>query len=359
MGSPCFPGSHLGPALHFWPMLILLDKGCTAAERDAILERIQGANCEFTSTATPHGELVVVSGDLDHLRREPLDLLPGVARLLSLSKPYNLTGREHQAEPTAVDVGGVRIGGGGFAVMGGPCAVETRELLLETALAVKAAGAHMLRGGAYKPRTSPYAFRGLGSEGLMLLREVGHEVGLPTVSEVTDPRHVEACMTNVDMLQIGTRNMSNFELLVEVGRSGHPVLLKRGRSATIKDWLLAAEYILAQGNPQVVLCERGVRGFDSTTRNLLDLAAVAVVKSRSHLPVIVDPSHATGRASYVPAMSRAACAAGADGVLIEVHAQPQKARCDANQALLPAQFHDLCDDLRLISQVVHRNVGHG
>jgi 3-deoxy-7-phosphoheptulonate synthase len=340
-------------------MLILLDQGCSTAERNAILERIQGANCRATATPSPHGEILVVSGDLDHLRREPIELLPGVGRLVSLSKPYTLSGREHQAEPTIVDVGGVKIGDGGFTVMGGPCAVETRELLLETALAVKAAGAQMLRGGAYKPRTSPYAFRGLGTEGLMLLREVGHEVGLPTVSEVTDPRHVEACMTNVDMLQIGTRNMSNFELLVEVGRSGHPVLLKRGRSATIKDWLLAAEYILAQGNSQVVLCERGVRGFDSATRNLLDLAAVAVVKERSHLPVIVDPSHATGHARYVPAMSRAACAAGADGVLIEVHAQPEKARCDADQALRPAQFHDLCDDLRLISQVVHRNVGHG
>jgi len=250
-----------------------------------------------------------------------------------------------------VAVGGVKIGGGGFVVVGGPCAVEDAPTLRAIGEAVKAAGADLLRGGAYKPRTSPYAFRGLGVEGLKLLRQVSQETGLPTVSEVTDPRHVEACVGLVDMLQIGTRNMSNFDLLVEVGKSGHPVLLKRGQAATISEWLLAAEYVLAQGNPNVVLCERGVRGFDPSTRNLLDLSAVPVVRARTHLPILVDPSHATGHAGYVPSMARAACAAGADGVMIEVHTHPATALCDAEQALLPEAFSELVEDLRLLAQV--------
>jgi 3-deoxy-7-phosphoheptulonate synthase len=232
--------------------------------------------------------------------------------------------------------------------------VEDAESLLRTARAVKEAGADLLRGGAWKPRTSPYAFRGLGLEGLRILRDVGREVGLPTVTEVTDPRHVEAVVSSADMLQIGTRNMSNFDLLVEVGRSGHPVLLKRGRSATISDWLLAAEYVLAQGNDRVVLCERGVRGFDPATRNLLDLAAVPALRARTHLPVVVDPSHATGHAAYVPALARAALAAGADGVMVEVHDAPATARSDAEQALRPEQFADLCEDLRLLDGLLAR-----
>ena len=227
--------------------------------------------------------------------------------------------------------------------------------MLATAWAVKEAGADLLRGGAYKPRTSPYAFRGLGTDGLRLLREVSLETGLPTVSEVTDPRHVEACASNVDMLQIGTRNMSNFDLLVEVGRTERPVLLKRGRAATIGDWLLAAEYILATGNPNVVLCERGVRGFDPATRNLLDLAAIPAVRQRSHLPMAVDPSHATGHAALVPAMARAACAAGADAVMTEVHINPQSAQCDAQQALRPSEFTELAADLRLLGKFVRRH----
>jgi 3-deoxy-7-phosphoheptulonate synthase len=332
-------------------MLILLDSKITTERRAALDEAVRNAGCTWRETASPYGILWVIEGDLDDLRDAPLTLIPGVKRVIPLTEPYALSGREHQAEPTVVAVGGHRIGGGTFTLIAGPCAVESADQLLATAQAVKSAGASMLRGGAYKPRTSPYAFRGLGLEGLRLLREVGLSTGLPVVSEVTDPRHVEACVSNVDMLQIGTRNMSNFDLLVEVGRSGHPVLLKRGRSATVADWLLAAEYVLAQGNPNVVLCERGVRGFDPATRNLLDLAAVPVVRARSHLPVLVDPSHATGRAAFVPPMARAAVAAGADGVMIEVHARPERARCDAEQALQPEAFRDLAEDLRLLAKV--------
>lgn len=339
-------------------MLILLQPDCPEGQKHEVLDAIEGAGCRSRATATSHGELLVVEGDLDRLRRVPLRLFAGVQKVVTLSQPYTLGSYEHQAQPTVVRVGDARIGGDDFALIGGPCAVEDPDLLLTVARRVKEAGADLLRGGAYKPRTSPYSFRGLGADGLRMLREVSLEVGLPTVSEITDPRHVEACVSTVDMLQIGTRNMSNFDLLVEVGKSRHPVLLKRGRSATVDDWLMAAEYILAQGNSQVVLCERGVRGFDPSTRNLLDLAAVAVVKSRTHLPVIVDPSHATGYSRYVPAMARAACAAGADGVMIEVHAQPKLARSDAEQALRPEAFEALAEDLRLLHKVcagmVHR-----
>lgn len=332
-------------------MLIVLTPGCSPSDRQRVVAAIEEAGCTWTPLEAGGRTLLHVSGELERLREVPFRVWPGVRRVVALTEPYLLAGLEHQAEPTVVKVGEVRVGGGSFTIIGGPCAVEDGETLRASAQAVKAAGADLLRGGAYKPRTSPYSFRGLGVEGLRLLREVSLETGLPTVSEVTDPRHVEACVGSVDMLQIGTRNMSNFDLLVEVGRSGHPVLLKRGQAATIAEWLLAAEYVLAQGNPNVVLCERGVRGFDPSTRNLLDLSAIPVLRTRTHLPIVVDPSHATGRAAYVPALARAACAAGADGVMVEVHAQPAAARSDAEQALEPEGFRELCEDLRLLAKV--------
>jgi 3-deoxy-7-phosphoheptulonate synthase len=337
-------------------MLIVLASDCSPGARQRVVAAIEEAGCTWTPLQAGGRTLLAVAGSVERLREVPLRRWPGVKKVIALTDPYLLASREHQREATVVRVGGtggVTIGGGGFTIIGGPCAVEDEATLRATAGAVKAAGADLLRGGAYKPRTSPYAFRGLGLEGLRLLREVGRETGLPVVSEVTDPRHVEACVSSVDMLQIGTRNMSNFDLLVEVGKSGHPVLLKRGQAATIQEWLLAAEYVLAQGNSQVVLCERGIRGFDPSTRNVLDLAAVPVVKARTHLPVVVDPSHATGYAAYVPAMARAACAAGADGVMVEVHVHPAAALCDAEQALLPDAFTDLVDDLRLLSKLTH------
>jgi 3-deoxy-7-phosphoheptulonate synthase len=333
-------------------MLILLAERCRPEERARVLETVRAHGCQVVELAHGGRTLLSVEGDLDHLRQVPLAMYPGVERVIPLTAPYTLASWKHQPQPTVVRVGRARIGGGGFCVVAGPCAVEDEDTLLATARAVKEAGAHVLRGGAWKPRTSPYAFRGLGLEGLRMLRDVGREVDLPTVTEVTDPRHVEAVVSSADMLQIGTRNMSNFDLLVEVGRSGHPVLLKRGRSATISDWLLAAEYVLAQGNEQLVLCERGVRGFDPATRNLLDLAAVPALRARTHLPVLVDPSHATGHAAYVPPLARAALAAGADGLMVEVHVAPETARSDAEQALPPRIFAELCDDLRLLERAL-------
>jgi 3-deoxy-7-phosphoheptulonate synthase len=331
-------------------MLVVLAPTCTDAERRRVLAALSAAGADPIEVRGAHDVVVARgAGDATDLA---LEVFPGVARVVRVTKPYALASKDAHEEPTVVRVGDARIGGGPFTVIAGPCAVEDYATLLETAKAVKAAGADVLRGGAYKPRTSPYAFRGLGIEGLRMLREASRAVGIPTVSEVTDPRHVEACVSNVDMLQIGTRNMSNFDLLVEVGRSRHPVLLKRGRDATIEDWLLAAEYVLSQGNPHVVLCERGVRGFDPATRNLLDLSAVPAVRARSHLPVLVDPSHATGRADFVPSMARAACAAGADGVMVEVHARPDEARCDAAQALVPDEFEALASDLRAVARVL-------
>jgi 3-deoxy-7-phosphoheptulonate synthase len=331
-------------------VLVVLSPSCTEAQRRRVTEALAEAGAPPVEVRGHHHVLVVSGKDPTRLADVPIEVFPGVARVVRVTRPWTLAGLEHRAEPSVVRVGEARIGGGPFTVIAGPCAVEDYATLLETARAVKAAGADLLRGGAYKPRTSPYAFRGHGLEGLRMLREASRATGLPTVSEVTDPRHVEACVSNVDMLQIGTRNMSNFDLLVEVGKSGHPVLLKRGRDATVEDWLLAAEYVLSQGNSRVVLCERGVRGFDPATRNLLDLAAVPAVRARSHLPVVVDPSHGTGFASYVPAMARAACAAGADGVMVEVHARPEEARSDAAQALTPDGFAELASDLRALAR---------
>ena len=330
-------------------MLLVLKPGCSDADRRRILDALAAGGADVREVPDLAVPVLAVTGDLERLRDVALEVFPGVAQVVRVAKPWTLASRSYRADPTVVRVGDTLVGGPGrFTLIAGPCAVESYDTLLETARAVKAAGADLLRGGAYKPRTSPYAFRGLGFEGLRMLREASRAVGLPTVSEVTDPRHVEACVSNVDMLQIGTRNMSNFDLLVEVGRSGHPVLLKRGRDATVDDWLLAAEYVLSQGNPKVVLCERGVRGFDPATRNTLDLAAVAVVRAKSHLPVIVDPSHATGLSAYVAPMARAACAAGADGLMVEVHCRPTEARCDAAQALTPEAFAALVADVRRI-----------
>jgi 3-deoxy-7-phosphoheptulonate synthase len=335
-------------------MLVVLKPGASAEDRAKVVAAVRAAGCQTREVDANGRSLVVVVGDLEALRDTPLDVFAGVANVIRLTKPYSLAGREFRADRSVVRVGDVMVGGGErFTLVAGPCAVESYETLLETARAVKAAGASILRGGAYKPRTSPYAFRGLGLEGLRMLREASRAVGIPTVSEVTDPRHVEACVSNVDLLQIGTRNMSNFDLLVEVGKSGHPVLLKRGRDATVEEWILAAEYVLSQGNMKVILCERGIRGFDPATRNVLDLAAVAVVRARSHLPVLVDPSHATGVAAYVAPMARAACAAGADGVMVEVHCRREEARCDAAQALSPEDFAELAGDLRLVHGVLH------
>jgi 3-deoxy-7-phosphoheptulonate synthase len=287
-----------------------------------------------------------------------LQRLPGVSQLIRVTVPYKLVSREFKELDTVVDVGGVPIGGHGIAIIAGPCTVESREQTLKIAHAVQAAGAVMLRGGAYKPRTSPYTFQGLGEVGLQILAEARALTGMPVVTEVMDTETLPLVTQYADMLQIGARNMQNYSLLRAVGRTRHPVLLKRGFAATVKDLLLAAEYILAEGNPHVVLCERGIRTFDDSLRFTLDLGAVPLIKKLSHLPVIVDPSHASGRADMVIPMARAAIAAGADGLIVEVHDNPAFAVCDGTQSLVPERFAELMQQLQRIAIAIGRPLIH-
>ncbi|HEV3261433.1 MAG TPA: 3-deoxy-7-phosphoheptulonate synthase [Gemmataceae bacterium] len=337
-------------------MIIVLRPNSTPEQIDHILERIQELGLKPHLSQGQLRTIIGVIGDEDKLQAEPLAAIAGVEQVLPILKPFKLASREFHAQDSVVQVGRLRVGGGSLAMIAGPCAVENAEVLDEIAGRVKAAGANILRGGAFKPRTSPYSFQGLGEKGLKILRDVGDRHGLPVVTEIMDPRQVDVVNRYADMFQIGARNMQNFDLLKEVGQTRKPVLLKRGMSATIKDLLMSAEYILAEGNHQVVLCERGVRSFDDSTRNMLDMAAVPNVKGQSHLPIVVDPSHATGRPDLIPAMARAAVAAGADGVHIEVHSCPEKALSDGPQALLPAQYAALMADLRRLAELLGKTI---
>jgi len=280
--------------------------------------------------------------------------LPGVDRVLPISKPYKLASKEVKKEPSIVEVCGVKFGGEEITIIAGPCSVESEEQIIKTAEYVKAAGAKMLRGGAFKPRTSPYAFQGLGEEGLKLLSKAREVTGLPIVTEVVNPRDVDVVNKYTDMFQVGARNIQNFPLLTILGQVGKPVLLKRGMSTTIEEFLLASEYILTEGNRNVVLCERGIRTFETATRNTLDISCIPVVKEKSHLPIIVDPSHAAGHSHYVPALSKAAIAAGSDGLIIEVHPNPELALSDGAQSLKPDQFLRLMGELKAVSLAVGR-----
>jgi 3-deoxy-7-phosphoheptulonate synthase len=341
-------------------MIIVVRPHSTPEQIAHILERIQELGYKPHVSQGEQRTIIGVIGDENKLQSEPLAAIPGVEQVLPILKPFKLASRELRAEDTVVEVGSgrskVRIGAGSLAMIAGPCAVESAPLLDEIAAHVKAAGANILRGGAFKPRTSPYSFQGLGEEGLKILRDTGAKHQLPVVTEVMDPRQVEMVCRYADMVQIGARNMQNFDLLREVGQSSKPVLLKRGMSATVRDLLMSAEYILCEGNPQVVLCERGIRSFEDSTRNMLDLSAIPNVKGQSHLPIIADPSHATGRPDLIPWMARAAIAAGADGVHIEVHSCPEKALSDGPQALLPAQYRALLEDLRRLTEVVGKTI---
>jgi 3-deoxy-7-phosphoheptulonate synthase len=342
-------------------MIIVVRPNSTPEQIDHILERIQELGYRPHVSRGELRTIIGVIGDENKLQAEPLAAIPGVEQVLPVLKPFKLASREFHAEDSVVTIGGsgrgpVTVGGGSLAMIAGPCAVESFEILDDIAGKVKAAGANILRGGAFKPRTSPYSFQGLGEEGLQILRDVGQKHGLPVVTEVMDPRQVELVHRYTDMLQIGARNMQNFDLLREVGQTRKPVLLKRGMSATVKDLLMSAEYVLCEGNHQVVLCERGVRSFEDSTRNMFDLSAIPNVKGQSHLPIIADPSHATGRPDLIPAMARAAVAAGADGVHVEVHSCPEKALSDGPQALLPPQYRQLMDDLRRLADVVGRTI---
>ncbi len=314
-------------------MIVNMKTEASEEEIRHVIERIE--ECGYHAHVIRGSERTVIGAVGSRRRNEvqALQAAPGVEAIVEIAHPFKLVSRQLRRAHTVVDVAGVRIGDGEPVVMAGPCSVESREQLMQTARAVRGAGAHMLRGGAYKPRTSPYDFQGLGVEALELLYEAGRETGLPVVTEVMSTEDIDIVAEYADMLQVGARNMQNFSLLRRLAATSKPILLKRGPSATIKEWLLAAEYLLAGGNSKVVLCERGIKTFETETRNTLDLAAVALVKELSHLPVIVDPSHGTGRRSLVPAMSRAALGAGADGLMIEVHPCPERALSDGPQSM--------------------------
>ena len=337
-------------------MIIVLKPNATKHQVDHLIERIKALGLKPMVSKGTERTIIGVIGSEDILRVQPLEVIPGVEKVMPVLKPYKLVSREFKPESSIVDVGGVKIGGASLVIMAGPCSVEHRQMLVETAKAVKQAGAKVLRGGAFKPRTSPYSFQGLGEEGLKLLRDVAKETGMRVVTELMDARDLELVERYADIVQIGARNMQNFELLKEVGQSRTPVLLKRGLSATITEFLLAAEYILSQGNFNVVLCERGIRTFDDQTRFTLDLNAVPVIKKLSHLPVIVDPSHGTGSWDHVAPMAKAAVAAGADGLMIEVHPNPEVALSDGPQSLLPKKFAALIKDVRKVAKAVGRTV---
>jgi 3-deoxy-7-phosphoheptulonate synthase len=337
-------------------MIIVLRPGSTPEQIKHVCERIEELGLKPHLSQGQLRTIIGVIGDEEKIQAEPLAAIPGVEQVLPILKPFKLASREFHREDSKVQVGSVLVGGGHLGMIAGPCAVESYEILDEIAGKVRAAGANILRGGAFKPRTSPYSFQGLGEKGLKILREVGDKHGMPVVTEVMDPRQLELVSRYADMYQIGARNMQNFDLLKELGQARKPVLLKRGMSATVKDLLMSAEYVLASGNPNVVLCERGVRSFEDSTRNMLDMAAVPNAKGMSHLPIVVDPSHATGRPDLIPSMARAAVAAGADGVHVEVHSCPEKALSDGAQALLPDQYRALMIDLRKLAEVMQRTV---
>src|SRR5688572_17360184 len=335
-------------------MILVIRPEATLEQIDHVIERVRELGF------TPHvsrGEsrtIIGVIGDETKPGTENFSAIPGVEQVLQIMKPFKLASREFHKGDSAVYVGKVKIGQGSLAMIAGPCAVESFEVMDTITKYVKAGGANILRGGAFKPRTSPYAFQGMGEDGLKILRDAGDKYDMPVVTEVMDPRQVGLVEKWADMFQVGARNMQNFDLLKEIGQARKPVLLKRGMSATVKDVLMSGEYILAGGNPDVVLCERGVRSFEDSTRNMLDMSAVPNVKGQSHLPIVVDPSHATGRPDLIPSMARAALAAGADGIHIEVHSCPEKALSDGPQALLPPQYASLVAELRRLAEVLGR-----
>ena len=338
-------------------MMIVMKEGATEAQISAVVRRVEAVGA---SAHLSRGEFVTVIGaigDREHVANLGLEGADGVDHLVPILKPYKLASLEYRrGERTVVEIDGRRIGGDNFATIAGPCTVESREVLLDTARSVRDAGAQMLRGGAYKPRTSPYSFQGLGEAGLRLLAEAKAETGLPIVTELMDVRDIEPVLEVADVVQLGARNMQNYTLLTELGRAGRPVLLKRGLSATLEELLMAAEYILKEGNPNVMLCERGIRTYEPSYRFTLDLMAVPVLRELTHLPIVVDPSHAAGKRSLVEPLSLAAAGAGADGVIVEVHPCPEEAVCDGPQALLSDGFADYLRKLEAAAELAGKTL---
>jgi 3-deoxy-7-phosphoheptulonate synthase len=338
-------------------LLIVMGPAATPDQTEHVVARLEEAGAQARISHGRQATVIGAIGQLETLVGIPLEGFPGVEKVLPILKPYKLVARELAPDPTVIEVKGRRIGDSTFGLIAGPCTVETREQTLETARAVAAAGATMLRGGAFKPRTSPYTFQGLGVEALEILREAGDETGLPIVTELLDPRHVEEVVDVADVVQIGARNMQNFLLLAEVGRIDKPVLLKRSPSASVEELLMAAEYIAKEGNERIILCERGIRTFESSLRYTLDLGSVAVLKEETHLPVIVDPSHAAGRRALVLPLARAAAAVGADGIIVEAHPRPDEALCDGPQQLPTAGFEDFAREIREVVALMGKEIG--
>lgn len=337
-------------------MVIVMEKHIEETKIETVVAELMRRGFDVHRSTGSDQTVLGVVGDVASVDSREFELFDGVQEVVRVSEPYKLSSRTFKKDKTVIDVGTCKIGGKDVIVMAGPCTIESETQLMETARVCARAGAKVLRGGAYKPRTSPYAFQGMGVEGLKLLQAAGKEFGMATVSEVMEISQIETAMKYVDILQIGARNMQNYNLLSAVGQVRKPVLLKRGMSATVQEWLLASEYVMSGGNYQVILCERGIRTFDTYLRNTLDIAAIPVVQKLSHLPIIADPSHATGRRDKVMPLARASVAAGADGLLIEVHVEPEKALCDGPQSLYPEQFVELMDELRIIVPAVRRTL---
>jgi 3-deoxy-7-phosphoheptulonate synthase len=337
-------------------MVIVMEKHASDENIERVVEELSTRGFDVHRSTGADQTILGVVGHIDTIDKREFEVFAGVQEVVRVSEPYKLSSRTFRREKTVVNARGVEIGGNQVVIMAGPCTIENERQVFETARRVARAGARVLRGGAYKPRTSPYAFQGMGVEGLKLLRAAGDELNMATISEVMEISQIEGMLPYVDILQVGARNMQNYNLLSALGQIRKPVLLKRGMSATIQEWLLASEYILAGGNYEVILCERGIRTFETYTRNTLDISAIPVINKLSHLPIIADPSHAVGRREKVMPLARAIVAAGADGVLIEVHHEPEKAVCDGPQSLYPDQFARLMDELRIIVPAVGRTL---
>lgn len=340
-------------------MVVVMKKGATSDQINAVNQRLLAAGFNVHMSEGINRTILGAVGDRQRLEACSLEAMPGVDNVVSIMKPFKMASREFKVNNTIVQVGNTSFGNGSIPVIAGPCAVEGREQFLETAVAVKEKGAQLLRGGAFKPRTSPYSFQGLGEEGLKIMAEAREITGLPIVTEVMDQKSVPLVAEYVDLIQVGARNMQNFFLLKEVGKINKPILLKRGLAATIEEWLMAAEYILDSGNSQVILCERGIRTFETYTRNTLDLSAVPLVKQLSHLPVIVDPSHGTGKRELISPMSLAAVACGCDGLIIEVHTNPSEAWSDGPQSLIPEDFGILMEQVNAVKMAISNNKCEG
>ncbi len=338
-------------------MIIVMVNGATNEQIDGVVRKIKEFGLDSNVSRGTERTVIGAIGDERKLDQEMIDALPGVESSMHIVKPYKIVAREWHKQNTVIDIKGIPLGGNQIQIIGGPCSVETPEQMDASAMYVKEAGCRLMRGGAFKPRTSPYSFQGKGVEGLDMFRKAADKYDLPIVTELMDVRMLDTFLEyDVDVIQIGTRNMQNFDLLKEVGRINKPVILKRGMSATISEWLMSAEYIAAGGNHNIIFCERGIRTFETYYRNVLDVTAVPVLKKETHLPVIIDPSHAGGKAWMVPALSRAAIAAGADGLLVEMHPKPCEAWCDADQALTPEELKSLMGELKGIASVIGRSI---